>query len=268
MLRSLKDLEHYEVTAIDGDVGSVVDFLVDDDRWTVRYLVAETGGFFGGRQVLLSPISFRQPDWTSRRFQVALTRDKVKHSPGIDTRRPVSRQHEQDFYSYYGYPYYWGSSGSWGSGENPAGLAEGPWSDRPVRQAAKPVDVHLRSAAEVRGYHVQGTDDAIGHIADFIVDDETWAVRYLVVDTSNWWLGKRVLVAPHWATHVSWEERKVHVKLTRQAIKDCPEWNGEAAVNREYEVRLYDYYGRPVYWDPIRTAGHVPHAGPPMSPRG
>jgi hypothetical protein len=100
----------------------------------------------------------------------------------------------------------------------------------------------------VRGYHIQGKDEAIGHIDDFIVDDETWEVRYLVIDTKNWWFGKKVLVSPHWANRISWLEKTVYVDMSRQAIKDCPEWNPDAGVNREYEARLYDYYGRPVYW--------------------
>jgi hypothetical protein len=106
----------------------------------------------------------------------------------------------------------------------------------------------LRSAKQVRGYRIQGSDKAIGHVDDFIVDDETWEVRYLAIDTSNWWLGKRVLIAPQWANRVSWDERNVYVGLTREAIKSSPEWNPNAAINREYEARLYDYYGRPVYW--------------------
>ena len=122
------------------------------------------------------------------------------------------------------------------------------WNDAPSQRSDETGDVHLRSANEVRGYHIQGSDDAIGHVEDFIVDDETWQVRYLVIDTSNWWFGKKALVAPHWASRVSWEERKVHVDLSRQTIKNSPEWNASAAVNREYEARLYDYYGRPLYW--------------------
>ena len=109
-------------------------------------------------------------------------------------------------------------------------------------------DVHLRSAGRSADTTFRGRDEAIGHVDDFIVDDETWEIRYLVVDTSNWWFGKKVLVAPHWASRVSWEESKVYVDMSRQAIKDSPEWNATAAVNREYEARLYDYYGRPVYW--------------------
>jgi hypothetical protein len=249
MLRSLKDLEHYAVAATDGDIGIVENFLLDDERWAVRYLVVETGGFFGGRPVLISPISFRQADWSTRRFHVALTIDKIKNSPNVDVHRPVSRQHERDYYAYYGYPPYWGYSGLWAMGGAPGLLAAKAWTEMAAENSDKASgDVHLRSAKEVRGYHIQGSDEGIGHIADFIVDDETWAVRYLVIDTSNWWLGKKVLIAPHWASRISWEKEKVYLDLPRQAIKDSPEWNANAAVNREYEARLYDYYGHPVYW--------------------
>ena len=127
-------------------------------------------------------------------------------------------------------------------------LPLGTQSGAPAADRDESNDVHLRSAKELRGYHIQGTDAAIGHVADFIIDDQTWQVRYLVVDTSNWWFGKKVLVAPHWASSVIWENRNVYVDLTRQAIKNSPEWNSNAPVNREYEMRLYDYYGRPSYW--------------------
>ena len=177
--------------------------------------------------------------------------DKVKNSPTVDVDKPVSRQHEGDYYKYYGYPQYWGASGIWGIGAYPGVLATGMWNaaPAPAGHSDESGDVHLRSAKEVRGYHVQGSDDAIGHVEDFVVDDETWEVRYLVVDTSNWWFGKSVLVAPHWASRVSWNEEKVYVDLSRQEITNSPGWSANAAINREYEARLYGYYGRPVYWD-------------------
>ena len=229
MLRSLKELERYAVSATDGEVGTVVDFLLDDEPWTVRYLIVATS-FLEGHRVLISPISFRQADWSTQRFHLALTKDKVKNSPSVNVDAPVSRQHERD-------------SGLWG------GEAGG--------------DVHLRSASELRGYHIQGNDKAVGYVEDFIVDDETWEVRYLAIDTSNWWIGKKVLVAPAWAKSVSWEERKIYVDMSREAIKGSPEWNANAPVNREYEARLYDYYGRPVYW----ASGDRPQAPPPV-PKG
>jgi hypothetical protein len=195
-----------------------------------------------------------------RRFHLALTKDKIKKSPSVDVDEPVSRQHERDYHRYYGYRYYWGYEGPWGMGAYPGFLAADAWSEMTAEHSDKATgDVHLRSAREVRGYRIQGSDEAIGHVEDFIVDDETWEVRYLVIDTSNWWFGKKVLLAPRWASRVSWEEMKVYVDLSRQAIKDAPEWNPTDAINREYEARLYDYYGRPLYWD----SGDRPVGGPP-----
>lgn len=255
MLRSLKDLEGYTVSATDGDVGTAVNFLLDDEGWVVRYLVVQTDGFLNRRQVLISPIFFRHADWLRQRFHLAMTMQKVKDGPSVESDAPVSRKQERDYYRYYGYPYYWGASGPWGAGPLPALLAAGSWRETPADDPEKPGDVHLRSAKELRGYHVQGSDDGVGHVEDFIVDDETWEIRYLVIDTRNWWFGKKVLVAPQWASRVSWGDRKVFVDLSRQAIKESPEWNPTDAINREYETRLYDYYGRPVYW----PAGNGPN---------
>jgi hypothetical protein len=252
MLRSLKELERYTVNATDGDLGSVANFLFDDEKWAIRYLVVKTGNFFDERRVLVSPISFRKVDWAKGVFHLALTMDQIKGSPGLDADRPVSRQHERNYSDYYGYPYYWGTMGVWGSGYYPALLGARPRNGAPpALPDDKPGDVHLRSAADVRGYDLRGTDDGIGFVADFIVDDETWELRYLVVDTSHWWWGKKVLVAPDWATQVSWSDRKISLDLTRDAIKNSPEWNTETAVGREYETRLYGHYGRKAYWPAI-----------------
>ncbi|OIP32250.1 MAG: hypothetical protein AUK47_20845 [Deltaproteobacteria bacterium CG2_30_63_29] len=238
MLRSLKDLESYKVTATDGDLGHVVRFLVDDEHWTVRYLVVQTGGllFLDGHRVLISPISFREAEQGDHRFHLNLTMAKVAESPNVDVAKPVSRQRERDISLYYNYPYYWGGSADRVMGKQPE---DSDASD----------DVHLRSDEEVRGYHVQGIDAAIGHVQDFIVDDVTWEVRYLVIDTSNWWgFGKSVLVAPGWASHISWAESTIHVALSRQAIKSSPVWNAARALDREYESHLFDHYQRPPYW--------------------
>lgn len=245
MLRRIKDLEGYTASATDGDIGKVVNFLLDDEHWIVRYLVVEPGSFLDGRQVLISLVSFRGVEWATHRFHLALTMDKVRGSPSVDVDKPVSRQHEGDFSRYYGFPYYWRSSGLWGTSSSPSALADHPRKEEPAEPSEKLGDVHLRSARDVRGYQIQGSDDAIGHIEDFVVDDETWQVRYLLIDTSNWWFGKKVLVAPDWATRVSWEEGKVYLDMTREAIRTSPEWNPTAAIEREYETRLHNHYGRP-----------------------
>jgi hypothetical protein len=247
MLRSLKDLEHFTVGASDGDIGSVGDFYFDDDRWAVRYLVVETGGFWHDRkQVLVSPLAFREADWSTRRFHLALTGEKVKHSPDAAVDKPVSRQFEQDYFRFYGWPNYWGGDGLWGNWAYPGQLAMVPPSG--LREDLAHSDPHLRSLREVIGYHLQGTDGELGHIKDMIVDDRNWAIRYLVIDTSNWWIGKKVLLPPHWVERISWAENQVYVSLPREDIKNSPEWLPEQPVNRAYETRLYDYYGRPAYW--------------------
>jgi sporulation protein YlmC with PRC-barrel domain len=244
MLRSLKTLEHYKVRATDGDLGSVVNFFIDDERWTVRYLVVDTGGFFGGRQVLISPISFRAVDFSSNLFHLALTMDKVKNSPSVDLDKPVSRQHERAYYGYYGYPYYWGYGGLWGAEAYPGALAA-PGYDRSGERPGEPdADVHLRSARELKGYHVEGTDGAIGHVKDFVLDDESWGIRYMTIETSNWWIGKSVLIAPEWTSRISWLDRKVYVDMTRSAIKNSPQWGIDDPISRAYEEALYRHYGR------------------------
>ena len=128
MLRSLKAIEGYAVGADDGDIGKVVNFFLDDERWTIRYLVVETGGplTWDGRLVLISPISFRQVDWLTRRFHLALTMEWVKNSPSVEMDKPVSRQHETDYTRHYGHMRYWGYPGIWGVGSSPSLLAWQP----------------------------------------------------------------------------------------------------------------------------------------------
>jgi hypothetical protein len=130
-----------------------------------------------------------------------------------------------------------------------------------ARAEREPADIHLRSTSAVTGYHVSAADGEIGHVRDFIVDDETWAIRYLEVDTQNWWPGKKVLVSPQWINRVSWADSKVYVDLTRETIQNGPEWVESIPVTREYEHRLYDYYARSPYWAPTAHELHVRSAG-------
>lgn len=247
MLRSLKALEDYKVNATDGDIGSVRDFYFDDEHWTVRYLVVDTGGFWAGpSQVLISPIAFGNVDWTTRKFHLDLLREKVKNSPHIGLDKPVSREYERDYFRYYNWPYYWGYGGVWGDWGYPGVLAKTPWSEPLVE--TPPRETHRISVREVSGYRIMGSDEEIGHVQDIIVDDESWAIRYLVVDTRNWWSGKSVILAPHWIERIDPATQTVHINLPREVIKNSPEWMPDQPVNREYEMRLYDYYGRPAYW--------------------
>jgi uncharacterized protein YrrD len=252
MLRHVKDLRDYAIHATDGTIGHVDDFYFDDEDWAIRYLVVDTGGWLSGRQVLISPLAVGHPDWVGQTLPVSLTKAQVERSPDIDTRKPVSRQHEAEYFAYYGYPCYWGGAGIWGMGAYPGSLTtEGSFEEemraqRTMTQA--PDDTHLRSCRAVIGNHVHATDGDIGHVEDLLVDDRSWAIRYLIVNTSNWWGGHHVLVAPQWIQAVSWADEKVSVDLTRQALEHAPPYVSSAQLDRELEEGIYEHYGRPGYW--------------------
>lgn len=252
MLSGIKDLRGYKILATDGEIGKVHEFYFDDAMWTIRYLVVNTGSWLFERRVLLSPIVLGQPYWEMRVFPVALTRMQVKNSPAIETDKPVSRQQEIELHQYYGWPYYW-AGGGFAGGATPAippqVIAEQmDYGTKRETGEEESLDPHLRSTREVIEYHIQAIDGEIGHVEDFVVDDETWAIRYMVVDTKNWLAGRKVLVAPMWIERINWAESKVHVGLTREKTKASPEFEPATPVNREYEERLYDFYGRPRYW--------------------
>jgi hypothetical protein len=251
MLTNATFLKGLSIQATDGELGTVDQFYFDDETWAIRYLTVETGGWLGGRQVLISPMSVLHTDWPAKRLDVALTKKQVEDSPNINTHQPVSRQHEAEYNLYYGYPYYWGGAFLWGPARYPAGLVN------PTTASMKGIagkierestDSHLRSTEGITGYYVEATDGEIGHVDGFVIDNEAWAIRYIEVATRNWLPGKKVLVSPAWIERVSWPESKVYAGLSREAIKSCPEYLLAKPLTREYENRLYAHYGRPPYW--------------------
>jgi hypothetical protein len=245
MLRSLNELHGYTIVATDGKLKAVHDFLFDDQSWVVRYLVDDTGTWLPGRRVLISPVSVQRADWAARELHLNLSKQQIENSPPIEADRPVSRQMEAELAGYYSWPYYWGAvvgGGSTAAAELVKKKAE--------QEEAQPTDPHLRSVKEVTGYHLQAADGELGQVHDFIAEDETWTVRYLVIDTRRWLQGKTVLVSPQWVDSIDWARSRLNIELlNRGVIRESPEYNPAAPINREYEMRLYDFYGRPKYWE-------------------
>jgi PRC-barrel domain len=258
MLTKTTHLKGLAIRATDGELGTVDQLYFDDETWAIRYLTVDPAGWLGGRQVLISPISVVQIDWQARRLDVALTKKQVENSPDIATHQPVSRQHEAAYLSYYGYPDYWGGPYLWGPALYPAALASVSTASTEEATAGRirreSTDSHLRSTEAVTGYSIEAADGEIGHVDGFVVDDEAWAIRYIEMATRNWWPGKKVLVSPAWIEQVSWADSRVYVGLSREAIKNGPEYVESMPITREYENRLYLHYGRPPYW--IHEAEH------------
>ena len=248
MLRSLEDLHGYTIHATDGDIGTVHAFFFDDKTWAMRYLVVDTGTWLPDRQVLISPIALGQPDWEGQFFPVKLTAEQVRNSPDIDTEQTVSRLHEIELHKHYPWTHYW-AGGLWAGGIGTTGMMVG--GAEPVEEhleedpegAGPEKKSHLRSFDNLRGYMIHETDGHIGEVADLIVDDASWKIDFLVVDTGTWLPGKKVLLAPHLITDLDWMTSMVTVNASKDKIKHSPEYDQNNLVTEEYQKKLNEYYG-------------------------
>jgi sporulation protein YlmC with PRC-barrel domain len=262
MLWNASTINGYAIVASDGRLGAVSDLLFDDASWLVRWVVVDTGNWLSGRKVLLPASVLGHLDRKGEQFSVRLTKQQVKDSPDIDTERPVSRQMETNVYDYYGWRPYWGSGfyvggygygGGYGYMGGPGYLSgvgaasPSPESRRLQEHIAdtqrRDEDPHLRSVTAVAGYHIHATDGKVGHVEDFLVEDADWSIHYLIVDTKNWWPGKKVLISPRSVREIDWSDKLVRLDVDRQKVKDSPAYDSSTTVDRAYETQFHSYYG-------------------------
>lgn len=246
MFFSADDVMHSKILARDDELGSVQDIYFDDQDWFVRYLVLDTGGWFSGKTVLVSPVSAGPVDVESHRLPVNLTRAQIEESPSVDTALPVSRQKEAEMAAYYGWPAYWGGYLPPSEAILPMGApVAGRGSAMAPESWAEP---QLRSMSEMAGYRIEALDGQVGHVEDFLIEEETWKVRYLVVDTGAVLPGKKVLLAPLWIDRITWAERGVRVDLRVDQIRTAPTFEKRTPLTRDYELAVFEHYSRPKYW--------------------
>lgn len=250
MLFKAKTLKKYKLKGKDGKIGRVKEFYFDDKHWAVRYLVADTGNWLTERQVLISPYSVISINNEEEIIGVDLSEKQIEESPSLESNKPVSRQFEMAYYDYYGLPAYWYGAYMWGAYPD-LKRDNKEWEKR--KEQEKSWDPHLRSTDDVIGQHIKASNGGIGHVEDFIIDDEAWAIRYLVIDTKNWWPGKEILISPQWIDHFSWDELKVYVNVPRESIKHAPEYTDGFLVTRDYESKLHRHYNRNGYWEDEAT---------------
>jgi sporulation protein YlmC with PRC-barrel domain len=234
MLQSIKQLYGNKLSASDGEIGHVNDFYFDDKNWAVRYVVADTGSWLPGRLVLISPRAFGDLPQAGKVLPVMLSRKQIEDSPAIESRKPVSRQYEEEYHRYYGWPFYWEGAGLWGRGEFP--ILSTPPKTMPgketiaANQKLEHADAHLQSAQAVNGYHIKAIDGIIGHVCDFIIDDRSWAICQLVVKTGHRFTGKEVQIPVSRIDRISYELSTVFVNLTMAAVEQSSV-PGAAPVN-------------------------------------
>jgi hypothetical protein len=223
MLQNIKELYGDKLTASDGDIGQVKDFYFDDKIWVVRYLVVDTGSWLTGRLVLLTPHAFGKLDQAEKTLHVKLHKKQIEKSPSIESHKPVSRQYEIEYYRYYGWPAYWDGGGMWGLGGYPVLLPPSKDEMKAYLQYHHRDDKHLQSTKAITGYHIQTVDGTIGHVSGLLVDDQSWAIREVVVESGHWYAGKEILISPEKVERISYEESTVFVNLTKAEIQRTAE---------------------------------------------
>lgn len=249
MLITTRELQTYKLDSLDGEIGKVKEFFFDDRHWSIRYLVADTGGWLTGRLILIAPHALVAAIKKERHIAVNLSKKQIEDSPSWESEKPVSRQFQADYNAHYGWQGYWmGNYPIGGPGLDLGPVLVAPTAE-PDEANEEEGDPNLRSTKDVTGHSIEARDGEIGHVEDFVIDDETWTIRYLIVDTRNWWPGKKVLISPKWIERVSWEASKVVINLSREAIKSSPEYTEKELLRRDYEAELHAHYSQRGYWE-------------------
>lgn len=224
MLRRASDFTGYTIEATDGMVGHISDILFEDQNWKLRWFVINTGSWLIGRKILIHPNALERPDIRQRAFPVSLTKYQVEASPDLRSDQPVSLQMDQDFSDYYGYSSLWGDGYYGDSGPGLFGNGMSRVVTEPRVEVSNPGDCQLLSIAATTGFQIHALDGDIGHLDDFLINDESWTIESAVVVTNNWGFGKHVLVSPTDIRATNVPDRYVPINLTRYKIKCSPSW--------------------------------------------
>lgn len=267
MLQVISPLKGFAILASDGFIGTVADFLFDDAKWKVRWLVVDCASELKAHKTLIHPSAILPTSLDKERFEVKLTKAQIEASPELGEDEPVSQQMESQLYRHYGWdplwdgyylggtpgamaspfmsmPYFGFGAGGHGFAVRGPGFAAGG-DARDITPEPADGDPHLRSVSEVIGYHIHALDGEIGHVENFMVDLADWRLHYFVVDTRNWWFGKRVLISPVAVKSIDWSDRHVELDVSREKVKSSPPWDSMVTFGEIYIRDLHTHYGWP-----------------------
>lgn len=220
MLFNTKDIKGSKLLATDGEIGHIHDVYFDDHDWALRYLVVDTGGWLTGRQVLLSPQCFGSYHPEAETLSINLTKKQIEASPTTEAHRPVSRQYEEAYYRYYGWPAYWNGDALTGLGAYPILLPPTAAEIAARKQHVKDRELHLRSAEAVTRYAIEAIDGTIGNVSGLLLDERDWQIQDIAVETGPWYSHKEVFIPAGEIKRISYDDSKVFVTLSRQQIKE------------------------------------------------
>jgi hypothetical protein len=223
--QSANSLVGLSMQATDGDIGLTKEFYFDDLSWKIRFIVVKTSPWLSGRIVLISPEPLVSGSWSAKSFPVHLTKKQIQESPVIDTDKPVSRQQEIDIYGHYPWQGYWENGfyagGQWRKSGNPAIIDRSNPKGAGLPHDRSDDDLHLRGTHEIIGYRVHALDGEIGLVEDFILDDQTWELIYLVVYTHHWLGERKALLEVGHIKKVQWENSELILDIAVASLQNC-----------------------------------------------
>lgn len=227
MERSSNNLIGFRMEAKDGEIGKVEEFYFHDDTWTIRYLIVKTGNWFTGKEVLISTAALIKGSELPGVFPVNLTKDQIRTSPDIDTQKPVSHQQEVALYGHYPWQPYWGSGfyagGLWDITNNDPIIDEVIAKESSDNHKQTEDDPHLRSTRHVTGSKIQCTNGEFGQVSDFILDDDSWKIHYLIIKMHHGIGNSSVLLPVRFIKELQWLNSKVVVDITIDVLKNSPQ---------------------------------------------
>ena len=247
ILHTSRALEKYLLLAVDGTIGYVTDFYFDRTTWEIHYLLASTVGCSHARFVLISSVAVGSIQHDEKTVYIELTRKQIENSPPFGKNQSVSKQYENEYYSYYGWPPYW---------EQSEGAVSVSSKQRQVciSDTDKNIIIHplhrtrVQSTGSLCGCTAVSTDGVAGRVDDFILDTRYWLIRYLQIKIANGAPRKQVLISPGWIEQVNLQQRLVKLDIPGRIIRRAPAFDRTQYITREYEARLTGHYGNPLYW--------------------
>jgi hypothetical protein len=248
------------ICGTDGDIGGLHDAYFNGVTWRLRYFVVDSGSWLPGKKHLLSPHALEQIKWPDSLACVSATKKQFEQSPGVLLDRPISRKMEAAVANHFAWSAYWSAGmGAAVIHAEQASDTSGVTEDELLEHAED-----LRSVNEVVGYDISAVDGEVGKVEDFLIDDETWTIRFMVVKTGSFFSGNRILLAPEWVRSVRCSERAVNVSLSCETIKNGPVFDPTAAINHEVEERIFDAYGRVQERRPVEVLDAKPMVRPSL----
>ncbi len=230
MLHRATQLKGATVAGLDGDIGVVDEVFIDDESWRVRYLAVKTGQWPTGRTVLVVPEAIRRDTSSDARLELGLRRNELLDGPLFNLDRPLSRRQELAYAAYYGLRPYWASLADGGfddasmedvTGARAATRAEGAHAT-PLTTPSWSEGRHVHGSSAVLGYELAASDGHVGKVEDLLIDEESWAVKQLIVDTTRWLPGGEITVPAALAQGIDSQKGLVHVNADKAMLDTLP----------------------------------------------